>query len=210
MINFKDCEIGDVQIKDGQLRAGDKIWMSSCKETIVELESQYEMAFGSVLIGGLGMGVIALLVAQKESVHSVTVFEIDQKVIDLFLSQGFNLSKIQIINQSIYDASGRYDVALFDHYNREDFCKSQAGFQAQLEAELEKLSKGLEFKFADMYLWQEAQSKFFEDSLIRRFMSLTDDRLIELRKRFKRRSIRKISPKMAEAVEKINATSDQL
>lgn len=96
-------------------------WMSIMP---MELESQAHhltAANGHVLIGGLGMGVLAWNVAQKRSVTRVTVIERDQSIIDLVtqMAQRFswsNWSKVDFVKQSMlhYASTMEYDVALID------------------------------------------------------------------------------------------------
>ena len=60
------------------------LWMSL---TPMEIQSQFlaiNNASGEVGVAGLGMGYAALKMAQKPEVVSVTVFEIDNRVIDFF------------------------------------------------------------------------------------------------------------------------------
>jgi hypothetical protein len=95
-------------------------WMSV---TPMELESQahhLHAAQGLVLIGGLGMGVLAWNVAQKESVREVIVVERDPSIIDLthstMVEQGWSSKKITILNDDLFKfrSSLQFDVALLD------------------------------------------------------------------------------------------------
>jgi len=65
------------------LRRGDTVVMSN---TPMELVSNYRAlkdATGDVLINGLGMALLAHSIALKEDVTSVTVIELDEKLIDM-------------------------------------------------------------------------------------------------------------------------------
>jgi hypothetical protein len=96
-------------------------WMSI---TPMELESQSHHAFaahGNVLIGGLGMGVLAYNVAQKPEVRTVTVIERDASIIAMLkvVAEAWPdawWSKVTIILGDAFDTPMRnaFDVALFD------------------------------------------------------------------------------------------------
>jgi hypothetical protein len=61
---------------------------------------------------------VALLVANKSTVVSVTVVENNPNVIELFLMQGFDLTKINIVKQDILTyTDSTFDSILLDHYN---------------------------------------------------------------------------------------------
>jgi hypothetical protein len=94
--------------------------------TPMELESQSHHAFaahGDVLIGGLGMGVLAYNVAQKPEVSKVTVIERDASIIAMLkvVAEAWPdawRSKVRIIHGDAFAtteaAPCSYDVALFD------------------------------------------------------------------------------------------------
>jgi Spermidine synthase len=75
-----------------------------------------DQARGRVLIGGLGLGIVANLAARKRSVSSVDVVEISPDVVDLV---GATLDpKVKVHTADLYafmdTAIWRWDVALFD------------------------------------------------------------------------------------------------
>ena len=85
---------------------------------IKELYSSYDLAYGDVLISGLGFGILPLWVASKPEVTSVKVIEYSQGVIDLFL-QSNTLPKNMTIesgNISTYKSDNKYDCILLDHF----------------------------------------------------------------------------------------------
>lgn len=89
----------------------------SSKE-IKELYSSYDLAYGDVLISGLGFGILSLWVASKPEVKSVKVIEYSQGVIDLFL-QSNTLPKnitIELGDISTYESNEKYDCILLDHF----------------------------------------------------------------------------------------------
>jgi hypothetical protein len=96
----------------------DDVWMCTGWQAIADLLSQIELATGRVLVTGLGLGLVALLVANKSTVVSVTVVENNPNVIELFLMQGFDLTKINIVKQDILTyTDSTFDSILLDHYN---------------------------------------------------------------------------------------------
>lgn len=124
-ITFSEDKVNNASIirdSSGEaiLNVGSKEWMRNSKHAILELIDQYNLAYGDVLIGGLGMGIVALMVASKPEVTSVTVVEFNKDIIELFNNQKFNTNKITIVNENLYNHSGKYDCALMDYYNIED------------------------------------------------------------------------------------------
>lgn len=96
-------------------------WMvtdGELKHSIDTLHSQYDLAYGDVLLTGLGFGILAIALAEKEEVNSVTVLEISNDVIAAFTSSNELSSKIKITqaDASTYVSSKKYDCLLPDHY----------------------------------------------------------------------------------------------
>lgn len=85
------------------------------------LRSQYYNASGRVLLGGLGLGLLTLIVAEKPDVREVVVVELNPNVISAFRANGWNESKITIVNASIkeYTDTQGFDWILLDHVNQE-------------------------------------------------------------------------------------------
>lgn len=78
-------------------------------------------AYGDVLIGGLGIGMIILAIQEKPEVKSITVIEKNQEVINLVASQlNFN-KKVNIICADVFewkpDRGIKYDVSYMDIWN---------------------------------------------------------------------------------------------
>jgi hypothetical protein len=85
---------------------------------IKELYSSYDLAYGDVLVSGLGFGILPLWLAYKPEVTSVKVIEFSQEVIDLFLQSNEipgNLI-IELGDISTYVSDDRYDCILLDHF----------------------------------------------------------------------------------------------
>jgi hypothetical protein len=96
-------------------------WMATDKEFVSAkdlLYSQFELAYGDVLITGLGFGILAKALAQKESVKSVTVLELNKEVIYAFLGSNEPDPKITLIeaDASTFESETKYDCLLPDHY----------------------------------------------------------------------------------------------
>lgn len=69
-----------------QIYAGKTLWMSDTRDERADHWKAKSMARGHVLIGGLGLGMFALVCALKPEVDRVTVVELNSDVIDLVLS----------------------------------------------------------------------------------------------------------------------------
>lgn len=96
-------------------------WMGSDKYFICSkdlLHSQYEVAYGDVLITGLGFGILTKALAKKPGVSSVTVLELNQDVIDMYLASNELEDNVTIIqaDASTYQSDKKYDCLLPDHY----------------------------------------------------------------------------------------------
>lgn len=81
----------------------------------------YCNAYGDVLIGGLGIGMIVLAIQDKPEVKSITVIEKYQEVIDMIVTQlNFN-SKVNIICADVFEWKPekgiKYDVSYMDIWN---------------------------------------------------------------------------------------------
>ena len=78
-----------------------KLWMSL---TPMEIESHYmpiQLATGHVGVGGLGLGYYTQRILQKEEVECVTVYELDQNVIDFYLDNFGKHEKLTIVKQDV-------------------------------------------------------------------------------------------------------------
>jgi hypothetical protein len=127
--NIKESVLNNAKItyKDGTyfLYNNDDKWMTLTKSDyhqVAELYSSYDQAYGDVLISGLGFGILPLWVCNKKEVTSVTVIEISQDVIDLFLLSNDIPNKMNIINKDISTliTEKKYDSLLLDHYEGTD------------------------------------------------------------------------------------------
>lgn len=96
-------------------------WMLLDKYTnkeIKEFYSMYDMAYGDVFLTGFGFGILASWIATKPEVTSVTVLEISQDVVDVFLINNTMPEKVNIIigDASTYTTDKHYDCLFLDHY----------------------------------------------------------------------------------------------
>jgi hypothetical protein len=98
---------------------GNNVVMS---DTFMERKSNrefYQHAKGDVLIGGLGLGMVLLAVQDKPEVHTVTVVEIEQEIIDLVLPQLPLNSKVNVVQGDIFYfvTNHLFDTIYFDVWN---------------------------------------------------------------------------------------------
>lgn len=78
-------------------------------------------AYGDIIIGGLGIGMIIMAIQDKPEVKSITVIEKNQEVIDMVASQlDFN-EKVNIICADVFEwkpeRGVKYDMAYMDIWN---------------------------------------------------------------------------------------------
>jgi hypothetical protein len=100
-------------------------WMVVDQHTnqeVKELYSSYDLAYGDVLISGLGFGILATWIASKPEVNSVTVVEVSPEIIELYKKKNLHI-KINIINTDIhmFTSDNHYDCFFLDHYEMERF-----------------------------------------------------------------------------------------
>ena len=93
------------------------VWMSGSPLECLSMKSHSKNAAGHVLIGGLGLGILAWLCASKSIVKSVTVIELQQEVIDL-ISPIIEHPNITVIQDDVWGYIGktkdRYDFISLD------------------------------------------------------------------------------------------------
>lgn len=127
---IKEASCGSVDIVDHGdyfvlYNNGDR-WMVYNKNKDFEIKdmySSYDLAYGDVLISGLGFGILALWLCSKPEVNSVTVVEMSEDVIKIFKDNNTIPDKLNIINDNMitYNTEKEYDVLLLDHYERQSF-----------------------------------------------------------------------------------------
>lgn len=98
---------------------GTDISFTHAKDT---LQSQYDLAYGNVLLTGLGFGISAKAISEKPEVTSVTVIEINQDIVDAFFAHNTFNEKVKVIlaDATSYSSDIKYDCLLPDHYEGQD------------------------------------------------------------------------------------------
>lgn len=129
-VTIKEISRGAVDIIDeGKFFAlynnGDR-WMTYQKDYDIEIKqmySSYDLAYGDILVSGLGFGILALWLCSKPNVKSVTVVEFSEDVIEIFKELNDVPDKLNIIHDNMitYNTDKEYDVLLLDHYERQTF-----------------------------------------------------------------------------------------
>jgi len=78
----------------------------------------YNLAYGDVLITGLGFGMLATWLAAKPQVASIKVIEFSQEVIDLFVRSNSVSDKITIElgDAKSYITNNKFDCVFLDHF----------------------------------------------------------------------------------------------
>jgi hypothetical protein len=117
-IPYKEGKWGTTRIfkQDGITFLGNDAsdyWFSNGLYAELGIQGQrlmWHAAKGNVLCC-LGMGILPMLCALKPEVTSVTAIEIDKNIIDAFNEQGFDTTKIDIINIDMLDLE---DISKFD------------------------------------------------------------------------------------------------
>jgi hypothetical protein len=101
-------------------------WMSLSVDDypeIREMYSSYDLAYGDVLITGLGFGILALWLCDKPNVKSVTVIESSPDVIEIFKKFNRVPENLKIINDnaSTFKTDVKYDGIFLDHYELQNW-----------------------------------------------------------------------------------------
>lgn len=85
---------------------------------VKEFYSQYDMAYGDVLVTGFGFGILANWLASKPEVKSVTVVELEKDIYDMYLLNNTLDKKVSVViaDASTYRTDNKYDCLFLDHY----------------------------------------------------------------------------------------------
>lgn len=94
-------------------------------DTGMELDTNLpivEQANHNVLIGGLGLGIIALAIERKPEVDSITIVEKEKEIIDLITKYVKFSDKVKIVHGDIFEfkPTQKYNTIYFDIWN--DIC----------------------------------------------------------------------------------------
>jgi hypothetical protein len=76
---------------------------------------EYDLAYGNVLITGLGMNMLPNWIATKPEVTKVTVVENNEHLINYIKTYGYIDDKVEIIHGDANYHTGKYDVIYMDH-----------------------------------------------------------------------------------------------
>lgn len=78
----------------------------------------FEMNFDSILISGLGIGIVPLICQNTTSV--IDVVEVDKEIIDFVSGLNHLQNNVNIINGDInyFTPTRQYDIILFDHWGQ--------------------------------------------------------------------------------------------
>lgn len=102
---------------------GDVPWVSVCPSEINSMAADVRRARGRVLVLGLGLGYYAYRVSELDAVESVTVIEINPKILGIFrrhvLPQFPNASKIKLVEADAFSylaslRGGEFDFCYAD------------------------------------------------------------------------------------------------
>lgn len=107
-----------------RLLVNDLQWMAAQTNSTIELRelySSYDLSEGNVLLTGFGFGILPQWIAQKPEVTSLTVVEINEDVVNLFLRFNKLNPKIKIVISDItqYKDDIDYDWVILDHYEED-------------------------------------------------------------------------------------------
>lgn len=101
-----------------KLEEGDHgTWMTSHLQEVEQHERQLARFSGHVLVGGLGLGLAAALLQEKDAVQSITVVEKSKEVIKLVKPYLRWCDKLAVFNEDLFDwlkQKRHYDYAFFD------------------------------------------------------------------------------------------------
>ena len=123
----------------------------------------YCNAYGDVLIGGLGIGMIVLAIQDKPEVKSITVIEKYQEVIDMVASQlDFN-DKVRMICADVFEwkpeKEVKYNVSYMDIWN----CVDEDVYEKEMKPLKRKYARFLRSKSENPHrynkCWAEYQAK---------------------------------------------------
>jgi len=87
-----------------------------------EFYACYDLAHGTVIMSGLGFGILPIWIASKPGVDKVIVYEVSQEIIHMFLKANYCPQNMQIICADINQIkfNDKFDCLFLDHYEKED------------------------------------------------------------------------------------------
>ena len=134
-----------------KLTQNNYIIMSNTPAEIEDLTHFINLASGSILINGLGLGVALSAILKKDTVSNVTIVEKSKNVIDLVAPTYLQDKRVEIINENAFEfkppKSKRYDFVWHDIWD--DICADNL-------PEMTKLHR----KYARKTSWQDSWCKY--------------------------------------------------
>ena len=108
-----------------QLWINNERWMNTTPNNnsiIKQMYSHYDIAYGNVLITGLGFGIAALWISSKSTVKHVTVVEKSPEVIESFLAVNDKPNNMTIICEDAnkFQSNDYFNCILSDHFENEN------------------------------------------------------------------------------------------
>lgn len=110
----------DVDLRVHQLVAnGDCVWTSDHPQELYTQGIEFKELYGRVLVGGLGIGMAATLIANRPGVEKVICVEIEKEIIELMKGQlPKTRAKIEVVKADLFeyltDERNHFDSAYFD------------------------------------------------------------------------------------------------
>jgi hypothetical protein len=94
------------------------VWDQYTNKQYKSQYSQYDMAYGDVLLTGFGFGLLACWLANKPEVKSVTVIEYSKSIYDIFLMNNELPKNVNVIidDANNYKTEKHFDCIFLDHY----------------------------------------------------------------------------------------------
>ena len=172
----------DQKIQFPVLLENGTVWMSVVLSETQSMEEPLSKAHGHVITYGLGLGYFSFMASEKEEVDSVTVVEMNPKMISLFkeklLPQFPNKEKIHICEANALDyvelqEDGQYDYAFSDFW---------AGLSDGLFLYLDFLARTGRFKKTvhDYWIENSIVEYYFRPIIMQFFMSEILNRTVHL------------------------------
>lgn len=126
-------------------------WMSDWPIEHHQLLRSVQDMCGSVLVGGLGLGLVATLLAKMDAVDEVIVVELEQDVINL-VAKHIAHKKITVVKDDLFEYLKKADEGRFDWGFYDIWCSDGEGTFHEVVVPLRKLS---ERKVYEVVNWNE-------------------------------------------------------
>lgn len=132
---------------------GEDFWVNNTHDLsgVGGFLSQCEMPKGRVLVGGLGLGLVALALETKPDVTEVVVVEANPDIIALFKINSWKTSKIKIVQGDILGFTDEqpFDWVVLDHYNR------TAELYERVKHDVATIAQNLTTTHFDVFAWED-------------------------------------------------------